>query len=136
MSRFWKLTLFLTVVLIMMSIATVSVSQTSKLPKFTAQDRERIEAYYNHLIGTLAPGSLDRSSFPPEVERALIVGGHVSTGLDKELERLPEKLEAQLSQAARSYGCYRLGRHVILMNKEDRLIADILRNVALRETHK
>lgn len=136
MSRVWKLTLFLTVVLIMMSIATVSVSQTSKLPKFTAQDREQIEAYYKHLIGTLAPGSLDRSSFPPEVERSLVVGGHLSMGLDKELERLPDKLESQLSQVARSYGCYKLGRHVILMNKEDRVIADILRNVALRETRK
>jgi hypothetical protein len=134
MKRIWKPALLLTGAL--MLIATVSLSQELKGPKFTAKDRELIEAYYNHIIGTLAPGSLDRSSFPPEVERALVVGGHIPMGLENELERLPDKLESQLSEVARNYGCYKLGRHVILMKKEDRVIADILKNVALKQTRK
>jgi hypothetical protein len=134
MMRLWKLVLLLTLALLL--IATVSFSQELKLPKFTAQDRQLIEAYYTHIIGTLAPGSVDRSSFPPEVERTLVVGGHIGMGLENELERLPDKLESQLSPAVRSYGCYRLGRHIILMKKEDLVIADILKNVALKDTHK
>jgi hypothetical protein len=134
MSRVWKLTLLLTVALLLM--AALSVSQELKRPKFTAQDRQLIETYYSHIIGTLAPGSVDRSSYPPEVERALVVGGHLPMGLEKELERLPDKLESQLSEATRSYGCYKLGRHIILMKRDDRVIADILKNVALKQTRK
>jgi hypothetical protein len=134
MLRLWKPALLLTLALLL--IATMTISQELKLPKFTAQDRQFIEAYYTHIIGTLAPGSLDRSSFPPEVERTLVVGGHIGMGLENELERLPDKLESQLSAVVRSYGCYRLGRHIILMKKEDLVIADILKNVALKDTHK
>jgi hypothetical protein len=134
MSRIVKLALLPTMVLLLM--ATISLSQGAKGPSFTAQDRELIEAYYKHLIGSLAPGSLDRSSYPPEVERTLVVGGHVPMNLEKELERLPQQLESQLSQITSSYGRYKLGRHIILMNKEGRAIADILKNVALKETRK
>jgi hypothetical protein len=131
MSRRWELTLLLTVALTL--IAAVSLPQEVKEPKFTAKDRELIEAYYEHVIGALAPGSLDRSTFPPEIERALVVGGRVPMNKEKEMERLPNKLESQLSEIAGNYGRYRLGRHVILMKKEDRTIADILKNVALKE---
>jgi hypothetical protein len=134
MSRVWKLSLLLITALLL--IATSSFSQETKGPKFTAKDRELIEDYYKHIIGTLAPGSLDRSSFPPEVERTLVVGGHVPMSLENELERLPDKLESQLSQVARSNGCYRLGRHVILVRKDDGVIIDILKNVALRPVRK
>jgi hypothetical protein len=134
MWRFWKLSLLLTVAL--MLIATISLTQELKGPKFTTKDRELIEAYYNHIIGTLAPGSVDRSSFPPEVERSLVPGGQVPMRLEKELERLPQQLESQLSEIASSYGRYKLGRHIILMKKEDRAVADILKNVALKETRK
>jgi hypothetical protein len=132
MSRHWKPTILLTVAL--MLIAAISLSQDPNGPKFTAKDRELIEAYYEHLIGALAPGSLDRSSFPPEVEISLVVGGRVPMSREKQMERLPEKLESQLSQIVSSYGRYRLGRHVVLMKKDDRTIADILKNVALKET--
>jgi hypothetical protein len=117
-------------------IATTSFSQEAKGPTFTAKDRELIEGYYRNIIGTLAPGSLNRSSYPPEVERMLVAGGHVPMSVENELERLPDKLETQLSQIARSNNCYRLGRHVILVRKEDGVITDILKNVALNPTHK
>jgi hypothetical protein len=71
MSRAWKVALLLAAVLLL--LASVSLAQESK-PVFTSKDRELIEAYYNHLIGMLAPGSLDRTPFPLCVEKTLAVG--------------------------------------------------------------
>jgi hypothetical protein len=131
MSRVWKLSLLLTVALMLMT--TISLSQASKGPAFTAQDRELIEAYYKRIIGTLAPGSLDRTPLPLGVEQALVVGGHVPMSVEKDLERLPEKLESQLSQTARSNHVYKLGRHILLVT-DPGVIADILKNVAPKVT--
>ena len=134
MLRVWKL-VFLFAVALMMG-ETILLSQETKGPTFSAKDRELIEAYYSHLIGTLAPGSLDRSAFPLGVEKALVTGSHVPMQLEKELEPLPAKLESQLSQLTGDYGRYTLGRHVVLVKKADLAIADILKNVAVKETPK
>ena len=133
MSRTWKVVLFLAAILLL--ITSMSLAQ-AKEPVFTAKDRELIEAYYNHLIGTLAPGSLDRSQFPFGVEKALVAGSHVPMQLEKELEPLPARLESQLSQITGDYGRYKLGRHVVLVKKTDLEIADILKNVAVKEMPK
>jgi hypothetical protein len=131
MSRKWRIPLL--VAITMMLLAGISLSQ-QLTPKFTPKDREVIEGYYAHILGALAPGSLDRSPFPLGVEQALVVGGHIPMSVEKDLERLPEKLESQLSQITRNYGCYKLGRHIILVKKEDGVIADILKNVALKQS--
>jgi len=130
MSRAWKVTLLLAAAWLL--LAGNSLAQESK-PVFTPKDRERIEAYYNHLIGTLAPGSLDRTPFPLGVEKTLAAGSHVPMQLEKELQPLPAKLESQLSPITGDYGRYTLGRHVVLVKKADLAIADILKNVAVRE---
>jgi hypothetical protein len=114
-------------------LASTSSPQESK-PVFTANDRQLIEAYYKHLVGTLAPGSLDRSPFPIGVEKALVAGSHVPMQLEKDLQLLPANLESQLSVITGDYGRYKLGRHVVLMRKADLAIADILKNVAVKET--
>ena len=77
MSRIWKVGLLLTAVLLLM--ATFSAGQETK-PTFSLKDRELIETYYTHLLGTLAP--------------------------------------------------------VVLIKKADLGIADILKNVAVKETPK
>ena len=134
MSRLWKVVLFLTAAL--MAGEIVLLSQEPKGPVFSAKDRGLIEAYYNHLFGTLAPGSLDQSSFPLGVEKAFVAGSHVPMQLEKELEPLPAKLESQLSAITGDYGRYKVGRHIILIKKADLAIADIIKNVAVRETPK
>jgi len=133
MRRAWKVGLLLTVVLLL--IASISLAQETK-PAFSVKDRELIAAYYSHLIGTLAPGSLDRSPFPLGVEKALAVGSHVPMQLEKTLELLPAKLESQLTPLTGDYGRYTLGRHVVLIKKADLAIADILKNVAVKDTPK
>ena len=130
MSRAWKVVLLLAAALLL--LASISLAQESK-PVFTPKDRELIEAYYNHLIGTLAPGSLDRTPFPLGVEKTLVVGSHVPMQLERELQPLPSKLESKLSPITGDYGRYTLGRHVVLVKKADLAIADILKNVAVRE---
>jgi hypothetical protein len=133
MSRAWKVALLPAAALIL--LASISLAQESK-PVFTPKDRELIEAYYTRLIGTLAPGSLDRSPFPLGVEKTLAAGSHVPMQLEKDLQPLPAKLESQLSPITGDYGRYKLGRHVVLVKKGDLAIADILKNVAFKETPK
>ena len=124
--------LFVAIVLV---IASISAAQETK-PVLTAKDRGLIEAYYTRLMGTLAPGSLDRTTFPFGIEKTLVVGSRVPMQLERTLEPLPTSLELRLSQITGDYGRFTLGRHVVLIKKADLTIADILKNVAVKETAK
>ena len=136
MSRAWKILLLLAVVLLLGESISLSTAQEPKGPTFSKKDRELIEAYYNRLMGTLAPGSLDRSPFPLGIEQTLVAGSHIPMQLEKDLQPLPEKLESQLALLAGGYGRYKLGRHVVLVKKKDLEISDILKNVAVKETQR
>jgi hypothetical protein len=137
MSRAWKIALILAVILLFafsISLAWSAPQSNAKLPVFTDKDRQSIEAYYNHLVGTLAPGSLNRSQFPLGVEAELTPGSHLPMQLEKDLQRLPAKLNEQLSQITGDWGRYTIGRHVVLVRKSDLMIGDIIRNVAVNQT--
>lgn len=134
MSRAWKIALILAVILLFafsISLAWGAPQNNAKLPVFTEKDHQLIEAYYKHLVGTLAPGSLNRSPFPLGVEAALTPGSHLPMQLEKDLQPLPAKLDEQLSQITGDYGRYTLGRHVVLVRKGDLTIGDIIKNVAV-----
>ena len=133
MSRAWKLTLLFLILFPL--LAALAAGQEQK-PTFTVKDKTLIETYYDHVIGTLAPGSLDRTPFALGVEKALVVGSHVPMQLEKDLAPLPAKLESQLTPLTGDYARYTLGRHVVLVKKGDLEIADILKNVAVKETPK
>jgi hypothetical protein len=134
MSRAWKIALILAVILLFafsISLAWSAPQNDAKLPVFTAKDHQLIEAYYNRLQGTLAPGSLNRVPFSPGIETALQPGSRVPMQLEKDLQPLPVKLDEQLSQITGNFGRYTLGRHVVLVRKGDLEIGDIIRNVAV-----
>ena len=136
MSRAWKIALVSAVILLFaMSLSLAwSAPQSAdaqKLPVFSAKDRQIIESYYNHLLGTLAPGSINRSAFPLGVESALAPNSHVPMQLEKDLQPLPRSIELQLSQITGDYARYTLGRHVLLVRKSDLAIGDIIKNVAV-----
>src|SRR5213592_3153703 len=103
MPRAWKIAIFFGVLLLLgISIslgwsAPQKTDEPVKTPVFAAKDRQLIDAYYLQLAGTLAPGSVNRSPFPLEIEKVLVAGSHVPVQLEKELEPLPAKLESQLS---------------------------------------
>jgi hypothetical protein len=141
MTRKWKFLLVFTAILVLaMSISLVwSAPQKSaqrltfilpgnKTPVFTPKDRALLETYYEHLRSTLAPGSLDQSTFSPAVERSLVVGSRLPMQLEKDLEPFPAKLESQLSQITGEYGRYRLRNHLLLIKKADLTIFDVMRN--------
>ena len=136
MTRPWKIALLLIVILLFILSVSLAWSASQKTPEpsnmpvFSTEDRSVTEAYYTHLLGTLAPGSLDRSGFPLEIEKVLVAGSHVPMQMEKDLEPLPKKLESQLGQIVGDYGRYTLGRHVLLIRKADLTIADIIKNVA------
>jgi hypothetical protein len=118
----------------LMAVTTMSTwgapqSDKTTMPLISAKDRQIIETYYTSLRGTLAPGSLDRSTFKPEIEKALVRGASVPIQLRKELERLPTKLESQLKLNTGDYTLFRLRHHVLLVNSADLTIADVLKNV-------
>ena len=133
MSRAWKLALLFLVLFLL--LAGFAAGQEQK-PTFTVKDKTLIQTYYDHLIGTLAPGSLDRTPFALGVEKALVVGSHVPMQFEKDLAPLPTKLESQLTPLTGDYARYTLGRHVVLVKKDGLEIADILKNVAVKETPK
>ena len=137
MSRAWKVALLVAVVLLFGMVVSLAWSAPQKadepkMPVFSAKDHKLIEEYYNHLAGTLAPGSLDRSEFPLGIEQSLVAGSHVPMQLEKELKPLPSKLESQLTQVTGDYGRYTVGHHVVLARKSDLKIADIIKNVAVK----
>jgi hypothetical protein len=137
MSRAWKIAVLLIVILLFGIVVSLawSAPQTGnegKMPVFAEKDRSAINDYYLHLVGTLAPGSLDLSEFSLGIEQSLASGSHIPMQLEKDLRPLPPKLEAQLSQLTGEYARYTLGRHVVLVRKADLAIADIIKNVAVK----
>ena len=103
-------------------------SDKLKTPKFSNADRETINAYYKHLLGNLAPGSLDRKGFPPDVERALVAGGKLPEQLEKNLENLPADLVKKVSMPPGGYLLYKLEHHVLILRASDKEIADIIKD--------
>ena len=122
MSRAWKVALLLALVLLFGMVVSLAwgapqKADEPKMPVFSVKDHKLIEDYYNHLVGTLAPGSLDRSGFPFGIEESLVTGSNVPMQLEKDLKPLPARLESQLSAVTGDYARYTLGRHVVLVRK-------------------
>lgn len=138
MSRALKIALLLAATLLFAMTVSLAwsapqTSDESNTPVFSAKDRQAIEDYYKERFGNLAPGSVDRSGFPLGIEKALVAGSHVPMQLERDLQPLPRKLEAQLTQViGGGYGRYTLGRHVVLVRKNDLAIGDIIKNVAVK----
>ena len=137
MTRPWKIAILLMIILLFGMVVSLAWSAPQsgnepRMPVFTGKDHKLIEEYYLHLVGTLAPGSLDKSAFPLGIEQALATGSHVPMQLEQDLKPLPAKLESQLTQLTGEYGRYTLGRHVVLVRKGDLAIADIIKNIAVK----
>jgi hypothetical protein len=122
-----RIGLLIALLLLGTMVAMGQTAEKTAKPEITKADRVTINDYYKHLHGTLAPASLDRKGFGPEIERALIPGNKVPAQLEKQLEWLPKELEAKLASAQPGYIFQKLGRHVLLVRRSDLMIADIVR---------
>jgi hypothetical protein len=140
----WKIILILTAILLLAFSVSLALSAPQKaeeppkfivrgdlVPAFTAKDRDAIAGYYRRLMGTLAPGSINRTPFSLAIEKALAAGSHVPMGVEKELTPLPKELESQLTALAGDYRRYKLGPHVVLVKVADSTIADIIKNAGM-----
>ena len=130
MNRKWKIVLILTAILLLAFSVSLAWSAPQKMA-FTAKDHELITAFYLHLWGTLAPGSINRTPFGPEIERALAIGSRVPMQLDKDLTPLPKELESQLTLLTGEYRRFKLGPHVLLVKTADSTIVDIIKNAGM-----
>jgi hypothetical protein len=130
----WRIIVILTAILLLafsVSLAWSTPQKADALLTFTATDREAIEGFYRHELGTLAPGSINRSPFSPAIERALAKGAHVPMGIDKDLAPLPKDLESKLTILAGDYRRFKAGPHVLLVKVTDSTIADIIKNAGM-----
>jgi hypothetical protein len=140
----WRIILILTAILLLafsVSLAWSAPQKTEEPPKFvdrgirvpvfTAGDRDAIAGFYRRLMGTLAPGSINRTPFSLDIEKALTVGSHVPMAVDRELTPLPRELESQLTVLTGDYRRFRLGPHVLLVKVADLTIADIMKNAGM-----
>ena len=109
----------------------VALPAADKMPKFTVNDYKTIDAYYRQQWGDIAPGSINRSTFSPDIERALKPGEKLPPQLQKKLETIPRELEEKLSGQPAGYAIYKLGHHVVLLRRSDLMIADIVRDAGL-----
>ena len=145
MTRPWKIALILAVIMLLVFSVSLAwgagqkaaeaptfVLHGDKAPVFSAKDREFVQAYYLHLLGTLAPGSINRSTFDPGVEKSLVAGSHVPGQFEKEMMPLPAELETKLTPLTGDYARYKLGPHVVLVKKADLTIADIMKNAGMK----
>jgi hypothetical protein len=130
----WKIVLILTGILMFaFSVAlALSGSQKAATRMFTPAERDGIQAYYVHSMGTLAPGSINRTPFSPSIEKALTTGSHVPMQMEKDLMPLPSELESKLVPLTGDYGRYKLGNHVLVVRLADLTIVDIIKNVGLK----
>jgi hypothetical protein len=110
-------------------VAPPQINLDKKRPiVLTTQDRQTINSYYEHVIGSLAPGSINRTPFSLEVEKALVKGSKVPMNLEQQLEPLPPDLESQLSLLTGDHKRYKLGWHVLVVRLSDLTIADVLKD--------
>lgn len=130
MRRNWKWIVLLTVILLLAFSVSLAWSAPPKVA-FTAKDHELITAFYLHLMGTLAPGSINRTPFSPAIEKALAAGSHVPMQLEKELKPLPNELESRLTLLTGEYRRFKLGPHVLLVKTADLSIVDIIKNAGM-----
>src|SRR5262249_58330921 len=87
----WKIVLILTAIVVFaFSIALAwSAPQNTSARLFTRAERDAIQAYYLHLMGTLAPGSINRTPFSPDIEKALTAGLQLPVPVWKEEVAIP-----------------------------------------------
>lgn len=126
----WLLIVIGVVILLLVGfvIGTGYAQAPAKGPAFDSKDRDAINGYFKHQLGILAPGSIPRNDFDPNLMKALVPGRRVPMQLEKELQPLPKELESRLPVLGGDYARFKLGKHVLLVNKKTMTIADLIRN--------
>jgi hypothetical protein len=106
--------------------------RSGKLPVFGERDRDLIVKYYQGGSSGLPPGLAKRGGhLPPGLERQLERNGTLPPGLQKKLQPFPPELERQLPPCPTSYQRGIIGAHIVVFNRNTRLIVDVIKNVVV-----
>lgn len=105
-------------------------NRSAKGAIFAQQDREIIINYFHGGSSGLPPGLAKRGgNLPPGLERQLERNGTLPPGLQKKLQPFPPELERQLPPCPPSYQRGIIGAHIVVFNRNTRLIVDVVKNV-------
>lgn len=92
--------------------------------RFSHRDRMLIRDYYRR---NLPPGLAKKGRLPPGLEKQLYERGTLPPGLSG--RSLPHELEQRLSRLPDRYARIRLGMDVVLLDRNTRIIVDLIRDI-------
>jgi hypothetical protein len=96
---------------------------------FTTQEREIISDWFWSNRNGLPPGLAKRESLPPGLQKQLQRNGTLPPGLQKKLTPLPHALDSRLGRLPSDYIRVVIGRDIILLDRRNNSILDIIANV-------
>lgn len=96
---------------------------------FTTQEREIIGDWFRSNRNGLPPGLAKRESLPPGLQKQLRRNGTLPPGLQKKLIPLPYSLDSRLVRLPSDYLRIVIGMDIILLNRRNNSILDIISNV-------
>ena len=109
--------------------ASSSRGSPSVVIVFTTQEREIIGDWFRSNRNGLPPGLAKRESLPPGLQKQLRRNGTLPPGLQKKLTPLPYSLDSRLVRLPSDYLRVVIGSDILLMNRKNNTILDIISNV-------
>lgn len=96
---------------------------------FTSREREIIGDWFLSNRSGLPPGLANRESLPPGLQKHLRRNGTLPPGLQKKLTPLPYALDSRLARLPGDFLRVVIGRDVILLDRRNNAILDVISNV-------
>lgn len=122
--------LFLVMMPVLFLFFSIPLSAISSDILFSGKDKGIIIEYYKTHSSGLPPGLAKRGGkLPPGLEKHLQKNGKLPPGLQKKISPLPLELEKRLSPLPPRSERVIIGTHVIIYNRAENVILDIIKDV-------
>lgn len=92
---------------------------------FAGHDRDEMRGWYAANYRHLPPGLAKRDRLPPGLERQLVVRGEFPPGLEARVMVVPVDLDRQLPPPPPDCERVLIGGHIVLRNRNTRVVLDI-----------
>jgi hypothetical protein len=92
---------------------------------FADHDRGEIRGWYGENYRHLPPGLARKDRLPPGLERQLVIRGAFPPGLESRIYVVPVELERRLPPPPPDCERVVIGGHIVLRNRNTRIILDI-----------
>ena len=94
--------------------------------RYDDHDRDAARNWYRAHHSHLPPGLAKRDRLPPGLEAQLVVRGTLPTDLRRQMQPCPHELEAMFPPPPPNYAHVVIGGNVVLVNRLNFQIADVL----------